>query len=276
MRSWLVLVLVIVLGASATGQGLRIATDTRICTAKEIRAKKAKLPSAIPAEPEAAIRAISAAFKCNARPVLLSQFPRPSKGAKVVYYRSDNLLGYLFDDMPETTFRSQPEQAEIWVSGAFSGTTTTGGVLVSDKDLRTAVLKKTGFEDCSFGEWTRTDPAGELPVVSCTLTPVAVPVGDRLAIYNSVDLFGGDVDNMRVESMPQCLAACMGNPQCQALTFNTNPKATKGPNCFLKGDGWDGKFYEQAISVIRLPPGGDETLTVGAQRVLPNEVRPQQ
>lgn len=276
MRSWLVPVLVVVLGASATGEEPRIRLAAKACTADELRARKAELPSAIPVEPKAAIEAISAALNCDAGPVLLSQFPPPSsKRAKVVQYRSRSLLDFLLNSKPSRAFRSQPGQAEIWITGQYKGTTV-NTYYVSDEDLNTLVLKKQGFEECSFGEWTKTDPAGEPTSISCALTPVAEPADDRLAIYNSVDLYGGDVDRTRVQSMPQCFAACMDNPQCKALTFNTDPKATRGPNCFLKGDGWSGVFYEQAVSMIRLPPGGDETLTVGAQRVLPNEVTPLQ
>ncbi|RYG85449.1 MAG: hypothetical protein EON59_12165 [Alphaproteobacteria bacterium] len=93
----------------------------------------------------------------------------------------------------------------------------------------------------------------------------------RFAVYPGVDLYGSDVARVQAEDVNQCLAACLANDQCRAITFNTDPQVSRG--CFLKGDRGTSEFYDQAISVIVLLPGEDEMLMVGSRRVSPAEVR---
>ncbi|WJR68964.1 PAN domain-containing protein [Neorhizobium sp. CSC1952] len=58
---------------------------------------------------------------------------------------------------------------------------------------------------------------------------------NRIAIYTGLDLFGDDLSSIRASDAAECAQNCLVmNGQCKAFTFNTNPKITKGPNCFLK------------------------------------------
>ena len=59
----------------------------------------------------------------------------------------------------------------------------------------------------------------------------------RMAIFAGLDLFGGDITSMRTDSATECARSCLGmSGQCKAFTFNTDPGAMRGPNCFLKSD----------------------------------------
>lgn len=68
------------------------------------------------------------------------------------------------------------------------------------------------------------------------------------ALYNGVDFFGADVSQIRADNLGQCYAACLANDQCMAITLNTNPRYTTGPNCFLKTGVGQTEFYDMAIS----------------------------
>lgn len=68
------------------------------------------------------------------------------------------------------------------------------------------------------------------------------------ALYDGVDFYGADVDQIRATDLVQCYAACLANDQCMAITLNTNPRYTTGPNCFLKSGVGRTEFYEMAIS----------------------------
>jgi hypothetical protein len=68
------------------------------------------------------------------------------------------------------------------------------------------------------------------------------------ALYNGVDFYGADVGEIRADDLGQCYAACLENDQCMAITLNTNPRYTTGPNCFLKTGIGETKFYEMAVS----------------------------
>lgn len=68
------------------------------------------------------------------------------------------------------------------------------------------------------------------------------------ALYNGVDFYGADVGEIRADDLGQCYAACLQHDQCMAITLNTNPRYTTGPNCFLKTGVGQTEFYEMAIS----------------------------
>lgn len=72
--------------------------------------------------------------------------------------------------------------------------------------------------------------------------------GISFALYNGVDFYGADVGELRADDLGQCYAACLETDQCMAITLNTNPRYTTGPNCFLKTDIGETKFYEMAVS----------------------------
>ena len=58
---------------------------------------------------------------------------------------------------------------------------------------------------------------------------------NRIALYTGLDLFGEDISSIRVDDAATCAKSClMMDGQCKAFTFNTNPRITRGPNCFLK------------------------------------------
>lgn len=278
MYKWLVLPLVISLDSAAVAQ-VQIGTAVKPCTAREITARQSELPDAIPLDPKAAAAVVSEVLGCDARPVLApDRDPDPPR-------RSTNysalpatvglpVMSTLMTDRQPMKFESRPDKAEIWVSERRTGVTA-DGFGVRPHALATIVLKKEGFEDCSFGEWTETG-SGADRTIFCELAPEAslrpeTQGGVRFGVYPGVDLYGSDVGRVRARDVNQCLAACLATDQCRAITFNTDPQVTRG--CFLKGDRGTSEFYEQAISVIVLLPGEDEVLMVGSQRVSPAEVR---
>jgi hypothetical protein len=278
MYKWLVLFLFVSWESAAVAQQVRIGKAPRPCTAAEITARQSELPDAIPLDPKAAADVVSAVLGCNARPILAPDLTRraaPRSGSPATVSLPG--MSALINDRQPVKFRSRPNGAEIWISEIRTGITA-DGFGVRPNALSSTVLKKEGFEDCSFGEWSETGSGGDR-VIFCELTPeVSSPSQSgnavRFAVYPGVDLFGSDIARVRAEDVNQCLTACLANDQCRAITFNTDPQVTRG--CFLKGDRGTSEFYEQAISVIVLLPGEDEALTVGSQRVSPAEVRTRQ
>ncbi len=59
----------------------------------------------------------------------------------------------------------------------------------------------------------------------------------RMALYTGLDLFGDDLRSERMVDAAECANTCLSmNGECKAFTFNTNPRITQGPNCFLKSN----------------------------------------
>lgn len=80
-------------------------------------------------------------------------------------------------------------------------------------------------------------PGSQQPQTQAKLSPIEefTKRPNRIAIYTGMDLFGDDISSIRVNDAAECAQSCLVmNGECKAFTFNTNPKITKGPNCFLK------------------------------------------
>ena len=263
MRRWFVVLAVLSCIPSVAAQEVRIGgKGPRPCTAQEIIAREAELPAALPMEQAEIAAMVSDVLGCNARPAL--------SRARTVDYRSNDPLSAIVDDRKPVTFQSQPGNAEIWLEGKRVGVTVRGFKLRNSYS-RAALLKKDGFEDCSAEDWTEVAATDGSVTVSCQLSPLSK--SSRLAFYQGVDLYGSDIARIRTESIEQCVAACLAEQQCRALTLNTDARLTRGPNCFLKGDRGRSESYDQAISVILLMEGEDEAITVDSQPVQPTEVR---
>ncbi|ODT80954.1 MAG: hypothetical protein ABS76_14295 [Pelagibacterium sp. SCN 64-44] len=101
---------------------------------------------------------------------------------------------------------------------------------------------------------------------SAAPNPPAQSFGPRVALYGGLDFYGNDISSQRAADVVQCVSACMANSQCQAFTFNANPKLTRGPNCFLKSDVTRLEAYEDALSGVFLPAGNEDaaTYSIGA------------
>lgn len=57
----------------------------------------------------------------------------------------------------------------------------------------------------------------------------------RMAIFTGLDLFGDDIASQRTSGAGECARVCLSmDGQCRAFTFNIDPQAKRGPNCFLK------------------------------------------
>ena len=69
------------------------------------------------------------------------------------------------------------------------------------------------------------------------------------AIYFGLDFYGGDVAKVRTQSFAGCMIECLETKACTGITFNTDAKLKRGPNCFLKDDGVTRhEAYEKAVS----------------------------
>jgi PAN domain len=57
----------------------------------------------------------------------------------------------------------------------------------------------------------------------------------RMAVFTGLDLFGDDITSVRLDDAASCARACLTmSGECKAFTFNIDPQAMRGPNCFLK------------------------------------------
>lgn len=81
------------------------------------------------------------------------------------------------------------------------------------------------------------------------------PPAPRLALYGGLDFYGNDIFKGRVVDAVHCAAACLGDSQCRAFTFNANPAIHTGPNCFLKSGVNRLEAYSTAIGGLFLQPG---------------------
>lgn len=253
---------------------LPVSAQERTCTREEIIARQSELPALMPLDPAAAEKVIFEVLGCRGleaprltyrsnEPVIASA---PTENPIIAFLLS------IFDNRTTVTFQSEPDAAEIWFMQQSSGVTA-GKYRVPPNDIRRVVLKKQGFEDCSQAQWTEMSTGDRSLTISCQLAPAGS--SKRIAFYTGVDLYGSDLAQMHAKGGEQCLEACLATNQCRAITFNTDPQITRGPNCFLKTDGWDTTFYDQAVSAIILTPGSDEALAVDSRTVMPTDVRTQ-
>ncbi|MFB2533023.1 MG2 domain-containing protein [Paracoccus sp. p3-h83] len=67
----------------------------------------------------------------------------------------------------------------------------------------------------------------------------------RLVIMENTDMPGGDLAQVFDVTMQQCEAACLANPDCQALTFNARSNA-----CFPKSDPGEAAPFQGAYSAV--------------------------
>ncbi|TCO69584.1 alpha-2-macroglobulin family protein [Rhodovulum euryhalinum] len=109
--------------------------------------------------------------------------------------------------------------------------------------------------------------AALLTLVVLTLPALAQPVPDpvpekRLAISRDVDFPGGDLRSLFDTTLEACARACLNDPACGALTFNTRSNA-----CFPKAGVAASEPYQGALSavVLRTDPG---VLAAAAQRAV--------
>lgn len=57
----------------------------------------------------------------------------------------------------------------------------------------------------------------------------------RMVVFTGLDLYGDDISSQRTDDAATCAKACLSmGGQCKAFTFNLDPRAVRGPNCFLK------------------------------------------
>jgi hypothetical protein len=57
----------------------------------------------------------------------------------------------------------------------------------------------------------------------------------RIAVFAGLDLYGDDISSQRTDGAANCARACLSmGGKCKAFTFNLDPRAVRGPNCFLK------------------------------------------
>src|SRR5690606_14457990 len=71
------------------------------------------------------------------------------------------------------------------------------------------------------------------------------PVPERRGIvHENIDFFGGDLRMLRDTTLEICTNACLSDPACQALTFNTSAAA-----CFLKTGLSERMSFIGAVSV---------------------------
>jgi len=88
----------------------------------------------------------------------------------------------------------------------------------------------------------------------------------QLALYAGLDFYGRDISALRTQDAAECAARCVQQSySCVAFTFNTNPNARRGPNCFLKGDQGQPDGNADAISGLILSPAKQpaQTFSVG-------------
>ncbi|WP_101067094.1 alpha-2-macroglobulin family protein [Roseovarius salinarum] len=89
------------------------------------------------------------------------------------------------------------------------------------------------------------------PLVLCALAGQAAaqsPVPERrLVVSRDVDFFGADLQPLFDTSFEACQRACLSNPKCRALTFNTRKNA-----CFPKKGVSERKPYDGALSAVVL------------------------
>ncbi|MEI6799896.1 MAG: alpha-2-macroglobulin family protein, partial [Pseudomonadota bacterium] len=77
----------------------------------------------------------------------------------------------------------------------------------------------------------------------------------RLSLSQNTDLPGGDLSSIFDTTLNACETACLTNPSCEAMTFNTN-----NGSCFLKQGAGDPVAFDGAYSgvVLQADPGAED------------------
>ncbi|MEM7423072.1 MAG: PAN domain-containing protein [Pseudomonadota bacterium] len=101
-----------------------------------------------------------------------------------------------------------------------------------------------------------------LPAVSDVLAQQDQnPIPDRRIITRSAtDFYGGDIGSLFETTFRNCQNACMANPACKALTYNTKAEA-----CFLKSGVERIEIFDGAVSA-RMIDNPLQTKALGALR----------
>lgn len=94
------------------------------------------------------------------------------------------------------------------------------------------------------------------------LSPTAFAQERRLVVTEGADYFGADYDVRKDVDLDQCEAACQGDDQCQAFTYNASARW-----CFLKSDVGELRAVEGAISGRIVTAAAEQRPDVTAQRV---------
>lgn len=92
--------------------------------------------------------------------------------------------------------------------------------------------------------------------------------GRRLIVERGVDFPGGDLRAIYSTSLPICVDACLAEPACRALTFNTAASA-----CFLKGAAGSRAPYPAALSARVVPAPVAAPDRIAALGFLPEATR---
>jgi hypothetical protein len=106
-------------------------------------------------------------------------------------------------------------------------------------------------------------PATTPPPVSPAPEPPAQDQTLKLALYSGLDFYGSDVQSSRANDAVQCAQSCMDHSQCVVFTFNANPNARSGPNCFLKSGIGRLEAYKQAFSGFLFMEGEAPIFDIG-------------
>ncbi|MDH6235048.1 hypothetical protein M2281_005670 [Mesorhizobium soli] len=106
-----------------------------------------------------------------------------------------------------------------------------GGVQPSDKsNPTTAVIEPSSPPEASA---VASLEGTSLPRLSAIEEYTRRPT--RMAVFTGLDLFGDDITSVRLDDAADCARACLTmKGECKAFTFNIDPQAMRGPNCFLK------------------------------------------
>ncbi|MER8631554.1 PAN domain-containing protein [Mesorhizobium opportunistum] len=71
----------------------------------------------------------------------------------------------------------------------------------------------------------------------------------RMVVFTGLDLYGDDISSQRTDDAATCARACLSmGGECKAFTFNLDPRAVRGPNCFLKASQGKADGNSAAIS----------------------------
>jgi hypothetical protein len=87
----------------------------------------------------------------------------------------------------------------------------------------------------------------------------------RVAVYVGLDFYGGDIGSARSPDLETCASQCLSAETCRAFTFNSDKRARRGPNCFMKNGRSRPDGNAAAISGVLLQPSepDPEPLEVG-------------
>lgn len=80
----------------------------------------------------------------------------------------------------------------------------------------------------------------------------------RIATYEGLDFYGGDLFRDNARNLRQCSEACVADSACTAFTFNNNPAHADDDNCFIKRGFDTVDAYSLAISGLILDEGEEE------------------